>query len=85
MCCGYRYSAWPEPTVPASYKKELTWICERCGEAATEIKQLYEPSDSTRIIKRLMAFNEDYDFINMTIRNAYRKSHTAKSPIAETS
>jgi hypothetical protein len=67
MCCGYRYSAWPEPTVPASYKKELAWICEQCEEANTEIKQIYEPSDHTMIIKRLMAFTEDYSFINMTI------------------
>jgi hypothetical protein len=67
LCCGYRYRAWPEPTVPMSYRKELTWVCELCGENTVEVKQAYEPTDRLRIIKRLLRFTDDYDFIKIRI------------------
>jgi hypothetical protein len=67
LCTGYRYGSWPEPTVPMSYKKELTWFCEACGQTSVEVKQVYEPTDRLRIIKRLLRFSDDYDFIKMSI------------------
>jgi hypothetical protein len=67
MAVSVRYSIWPEPTVPASYAKRIEWICESCENLEEEVKQIFEPTDHLRIIKRLLTISEDYDFLKMKI------------------
>jgi hypothetical protein len=67
MCCSVRYSQWPEPTVPASYRKRMEWFCETCENKEEEIKQVYEPSDKARIFNRLLRIPEDYDTLGVSI------------------
>lgn len=69
MCVSVRYSQPTEPTVPASLRKRLEWICETCGNMEEEVKQVYEPTDKVRIINRLLRIPEDYDFIKMRIES----------------
>jgi hypothetical protein len=67
LCTSIRYRQWPEPTVPASLMKELSWVCEDCGEPDEEVKQVYEPTDRIRIINRLLNLSRDYDFISVSL------------------
>jgi hypothetical protein len=62
-----RYRAPPEPTVPESYLKEYSWLCEQCHSAEIETKTVYEPTDKALIFNRLMRIQEDYDLLSVSI------------------
>ncbi|GEM_PF-773423 len=64
-----RYTAAPEPKVPPVYIKELQWYCETCDQTEVEKKEIVEPTDKTRIFRRLQSIAEDYDIISMKIES----------------
>jgi hypothetical protein len=64
-----RYRAPPEPKVPQVYIRELEWYCEGCDQIEVEKKEIVEPTDKTRIFRRLQSIAEDYDIISMNIRS----------------
>ena len=64
-----RYRAPKEPKVPPVYVKELAWYCEGCDETEIETKEVVEPTDKTRIFRRLQSIAEDYDIISMKIES----------------
>ena len=47
--------------------KTLEWHCEQCNRVEEEVKQVVEPSDRMRIIRRLLALSEDYDLLGMKV------------------
>jgi len=66
-CINAKYRAPEEPTVPASYLKEHTWICTLCDNTEVETKTVYEPSDKALIFKRLLRIQDDYDILETSI------------------
>jgi hypothetical protein len=66
-CLGIKYHAPEEPTVPASFLREYTWLCEQCEITETETKTVYEPTDKAMIFNRLMRIQEDYDILDASV------------------
>jgi hypothetical protein len=55
--------------VPPVYIKELQWYCEGCDQTEVETMEVLEPTDKTRISRRLQSIAEDYDIISMRIES----------------
>jgi hypothetical protein len=64
-----KYHASPEPTVPKSYIKEYTWLCDQCENIEIEAKRVYEPTDKAMIFNRLLRISEDYDTQHVSIES----------------
>ena len=62
-----RYSAPEVPKVPAVYLKRLEWVCNWCDNYEEEVKEVFEPTDKTMIVKRLLSIPEDYDVLGFTL------------------
>lgn len=69
-CSSIRYSQPEEPTVPESLNKRMEWICETCTKVEEEIKQVYVPTDKTRIVNRLLRLGDDYDLRSVKIESS---------------
>lgn len=64
-----RYRTPKELKVPPIHIKELEWYCESCNQIEVEKKEVIEPTDKTRIFRRLQSIAEDYDIISMNIQS----------------
>lgn len=65
MSCRYR--APDEPKAPSVLVRTVQWHCERCDQVQEEVKEVVEPTDRIRIIRRLLALSEDYDLLGMRV------------------
>ncbi len=66
---GCRYSALEVPKVPKAYLKHIEWVCDWCGNCEDEVKEIPEPTDKTKIVKRLLSIKEDYDVLGFTLNS----------------
>ena len=62
-----RYSVPEVPKVPAVHVKRIEWICEWCDNYEEEIKEVSEPTDKTKIVKRLLSIQDDYELLGFTL------------------
>jgi len=63
-CC---YSTPGTPKIPPTQIKRIEWVCDWCGNSEEEVKEVVEPSDKVKLIKRLLSLHEDYDILSMDI------------------
>jgi hypothetical protein len=47
----------------------MEWLCERCCNIEAERREVVEPTDRVRIIRRFMSLHNDYDLLGMEIES----------------
>ncbi len=63
---GCRYSDVEVPKVPKAYLKHVEWVCDWCGNCEEEVKEVLEPTDRMKLVKRLLSIQEDNDVLGFT-------------------
>ena len=61
------YDSPKAPSIPPTLVKRIKWLCEWCGNFAEEVKESPVPSDRTKLLKRLLSLQEDYEVFGFNL------------------
>ena len=52
---------------PSVSVKHVMWLCDWCGNLNEEVKESVEPTDKTKLVKKLLSLPEEYDVLGLTL------------------
>jgi len=64
---GCSYDSPKAASVPPTLVKRIKWVCDWCGNCDEEIKETSVPTEKTKLLKRLLSLQEDYELLGFAL------------------